>query len=79
MTELICSLCRDTFTTANDTEAADALAKQQELGEDDYWVICPNCDDEQTYEKRILNPLLPIDFEMNLTKILITHSESEDG
>lgn len=78
MTELICSLCRDTFTTANDAEASDALAKQQELGGDDYWIVCPNCDDEQTYEKRILNPIFPIDFEMNLTKILIAHSESED-
>lgn len=55
LTELICSLCKDTFTAANDAEAADALAKQQALGEDEYWIVCPKYDNESQQNTNIRN------------------------
>ena len=76
-TELLCSLCGIIFIAENDTEAAEALATQQEYPDDEYWIVCPDCDESYSLEKRMLNPILGLDFEMNLTKILTIQDEGE--
>ena len=76
-TELLCSLCSETFMTEDDDGAAEALANQQACTDDEYWIVCPNCDASYSLEKRTLNPILSLDSEMNLTKILTIREEGE--
>jgi len=76
MIELTCSCCGNLFETESDLEAEKALALQQECPDGEYWIVCPDCDESYALENRILNPMFPLDFEMNLTKIL-TIQDSE--